>query len=237
MELANFTDLLHWLSKLKFESPLVMMSGLIVMSLLPGVIMGVTCFVKVSVVMAALRSSLGGSGIPTQAISSFLALILSLRMLLPLAAEFENSLASDPIRIGTDIETTGEIFVRIKSVLGDHLLQNTNARKRESFILVKNPEANLEGCQIEKICYAEGENFLDLLCAFLVSELAEAFEIAVALFIPFIVIDLVVASLLAGMGMIMVSPANIALPIKLAVFVFAEGWLNISNLIVKGYAG
>ena len=236
MEIANLSDILLWLSKLKFESPIIMMFGLIVMSLLPAVIMGVTCFVKVSVVMAALRSALGGSGIPTQAISSFLALVLSLRMLLPLAVEFENNLVSEPIKIGTDIETAGEVFIRIKTVLGDHLLHNADPRKRQSFILVKNPEANIEGCRIEKICHSEGENFLDLLCAFLISELAEAFEIAVALFIPFIVIDLVIASLLAGMGMIMVSPANIALPIKLAVFVIAEGWLNISSLIAKGYA-
>jgi len=235
MELTNYSEIFIWLSTLKFESPLFMLTGLLALSLLPALVLGLTCFVKVSVVMAALRSALGGSGIPSQAVSSFLALILSLRMLLPLAAEFESQIAEQPVRATSDLEVISQIFDGLRRVISSHLIANTDMKKRQFFILLKNPEADFANCPAGEVCKVNGEDFFDLLTSYLVSELTEAFQIAVVLFLPFIVIDLVVASLLAGMGMIMVSPANIALPIKLGVFVLAEGWLNLSTLILGGY--
>ena len=78
-------------------------------------------------------------------------------------------------------------------------------------------------------------DFLVLIPAFLVSELGEAFRIGFFLFLPFLVIDLVIASVLMAMGMMMVPPAVVALPFKLAFFVMADGWALLAGALVTGY--
>jgi len=76
-----------------------------------------------------------------------------------------------------------------------------------------------------------------LVPSFMLSEIQRGFEIGFMVFLPFLVIDLVVASILMGMGMMMVPPAVVALPFKLAFFVVADGWSLLAGALVRGYAG
>jgi len=234
--LNNSIDVLTWLISREIEGPLAYLSGLVLLSILPLVGLCLTSFVKLSVVFAALRSALGSSGIPSQTISSLLALILSLHMLGPVYQNFQAKLKENPIQIENDLQVAASLLSSGKEVLSEHLRANSSEREREFFIQFGRDKAEIGSCNSTSVCKEAGESFWDLLSAFILTELDEAFRMAVMLFLPFLIIDLVVASLLMAMGMIMVSPTNISLPLKLGVFVISDGWLELCSSLIGAYS-
>lgn len=216
--ISSLSEIFVWFSGVENTLPLSYMALLIVFSLVPILFLCFSAFIKVSVVFSILRSALGAGSIPSGTIVSILALMLSFKVASPLVDNFENSLRKDPVKIGTQVEVSLEILNRIKKEVSTFLRKNSSIREIKYFSKNSGKPA-----------------FYELVSAFILTELKEAFIIGLLLFIPFMIIDLVVSTILTSMGMMMLSPMTISLPIKIALFAFSDGWFRLSASLLEAY--
>ncbi len=194
-----------------------------VLSLAPSLLVVVTSFGRLVVVLSILRSALGTQQTPPNTILIGLALFLTAFIMAP---TFERAW-SDGISpyINQTIDES-EAFQRTTAPFRTFMLGHTRDEDIGLFIgLSKQPApATPEATPLQV-----------LVPAFMISELRRAFEIGFLLFIPFLVIDLVVASILMGMGMMMLPPIIISLPFKLIFFVLVDGWALVVSSLVQSY--
>lgn len=216
--ISNISEIFIWFSGVENSLPLSYMALLIVFSLVPILFLCFSAFIKVSVVFAILRSALGAGSIPSGTVVSILALMLSFKVASPLVDNFQSSLKNNPVKLGTQVEVSLEITKRIKKEVSDFLRNNSSNREIEYFSL-----------------NSEKPAFYELVSAFILTELKEAFIIGLLLFVPFMIIDLVVSTILTSMGMMMLSPMTISLPIKIALFAFSDGWFRLSTSLLESY--
>ncbi|MCL9982500.1 MAG: flagellar type III secretion system pore protein FliP [Erythrobacter sp.] len=207
---------------LSLSLQLLVVMGLL--SILPALVLMMTSFLRILVVLAILRQALGLQGSPPGQVLAGLALFLSLFVMAP-TLELVNAQAIAPYAagsIGADaaIAQAGEAF--------------------HAFMLRQTREANL--MMFTDIAgggmFASGKDvpFSILLPAFVTSELETAFQIGFMIFLPFLVIDLVVASVLMSLGMMMLSPTIISLPFKLLLFVLVDGWALLMGSLAMSFA-
>lgn len=216
--------------------PLVLMVALTALGLAPFVLLMVTSFVKISVVLSIVRSALGTQQIPPTQVITGLAIILTVYIMSPVGqAMFKAADAGDVTQNGELLEAkTVDVVIqaasRAKEPLRDFLLKKVTNKDRTLFfslaLKLRKPE--------DRVGIAE-KDFLVLVPAFVVSELKEAFQIGFLLFVPFLVIDMVVANILLALGMQMLSPTTISMPFKLLLFVLVDGWYLIAKGLVVGY--
>ena len=195
-----------------------------VMSLAPSILVMVTAFTRIVVVLSFLRSALGLQQTPPNAVIISLALFLTGFVMAPtLETAYRDGVA--PLIEGRIEEM--EAFARIARPLRDFMLLHTRPQDLRLFADLSNlPEA-----------IPAGEIPLRALVpAFMISELKRAFEIGFLLFVPFLIIDMVVASVLMSMGMMMLPPALISLPFKLIFFVLVDGWSLVAGALVQSFA-
>ncbi|RLS30067.1 MAG: hypothetical protein DWH79_11155 [Planctomycetota bacterium] len=228
--LAEGTPLAPWAQlsaqSLKGRSADALLSGVLlfgVASLAPALLLMTTSFVRMSVVLSLLRQGLGTQGLPSNQIVTSLALFLSLLVMWPVWTTAYRE-GVEPFQQGQINAITafdrGSLPVR-RWMAGQ--IERAGNRQTMLLFLSRHPSAPREVRTYDDVPLET------LLPAFLVSELETAFAIGVRLLIPFLALDLIVASLLASTGLGMVSPAMVALPLKLTVFVMADGW----SLVVK----
>jgi type III secretion protein R len=264
MKAEIVTDVING-APIGFDNPLVLIAFVAAMSLLPLLMLGVTSFVKLSVVFQIVRNALGLGQIPSAGITTLLALALTANIMAPVAesgiSEFQAAVASksregDKRVVGEINETESNLALEtiIKGAqkaaqpLKCFLANNAGVRERKYFAEVNRIAPAVASDVAESLTDGQGEDagerFCDLLVseswsslipAFVVSELRAAFVIGFRIFIPFVVIDLVVANILMGLGMMMVSPASISLPFKVLLFVMSDGWLMLCQSLVQGY--
>ncbi|MFZ5469614.1 MAG: type III secretion system export apparatus subunit SctR [Myxococcota bacterium] len=216
--------------------PLILIIALAALGLVPFVLLMVTSFVKISVVLSIVRSALGTQQIPPTQVITGLAIILTVYIMAPVGQEMARvaDVAGFQSTEGVfSSRTVGELFEaskRAKEPLRDFLLKKVTTKDRSLFF-------NL-ALKMRKVEDREGvtdKDFLVIVPAFVVSELKEAFQIGFLLFVPFIVIDMVVANILLALGMHMLSPTTISMPFKLLLFVLVDGWYLIAKGLVVGY--
>jgi type III secretion protein R len=217
--------------------PLVLMIALAALGFAPFVLLMVTSFVKISVVLSIVRSAMGTQQIPPTQVITGLAIILTAYIMAPVGNEmyraadpssFQNS---DGLLNAKTVEQFIEGGKRAKEPLRAFLLNKVSNKDRALFYKLalkmrKTPEDRAE---------ISDSDFLIVTPAFVVSELKEAFQIGFLLFVPFIVIDMVVANILLALGMHMLSPTTISMPFKLLLFVLVDGWYLIAKGLVVGY--
>lgn len=201
---------------------LVLMTTL---TLLPALVLAMSSFTRIIVVLAILRQALGTQQTPSNSILLGLALFLSLFVMAPVLEETYRQ-GIEPYLNNT--MTEAEAFERGKQPLVNFMLRQT----READVTVF---ADIAG--IESIEQPTSTPLTILIPAFVVSELKTAFQIGFLVFIPFVIIDLVVASVLMSMGMMMLSPMIISLPFKIMLFVLIDGWSLISSTLVGSFFG
>ncbi|SFR00762.1 flagellar type III secretion system pore protein FliP [Poseidonocella sedimentorum] len=197
---------------------------LTVLSLVPGLAIMVTCFPFLVTVLAILRQALGLQQSPPNMLLVSLALFLTYFIMEPtFTAAWENGLTplfEEQISVETAFMETLEPF---RQFMGGRVEADTF----ESMASLR------PGIEIPEI---RAEAPLSLLIpSFLLSEIERAFQIGFLIFLPFLIIDLVVAAVLMSMGMMMVPPVVVSLPFKLAFFVVADGWSLISEALVRSY--
>ena len=215
------------------SKPLVLLLVLAAISILPFVIMMATAFVKISVVLALIRSALGTQQVPPNVVVTGLSLILTIYVMVPVGLEMYRT-AQSTINQGTNqpmlsqatVEMLGKAASQAKEPLRNFLIKNAHDQERALFY---NLAMKLRTTEEDKKELTDTD-FISLIPAFVVSELTEAFQIGFIIFLPFLVIDLVVANVLLSLGMFQISPVTLSLPFKLLLFVLVDGW----HLIVKG---
>jgi len=197
---------------------LVLMTTL---SLLPAMLLLMTSFTRITIVLGILRTALGTAQTPSNQVLIGLALFLTLFIMRPVFTEvYETAVQpflAEEIDAQTAIEVAAEPFRKF-------MIQQTRDNDINLFLNMSNapPPQNINDV-----------SYWVLLPSFVTSELKTAFQIGFLLFIPFLIIDLVVASVLMSMGMMMLSPLIISLPFKLMLFVLVDGW----NLVLGTLAG
>ncbi|ELA8077523.1 flagellar type III secretion system pore protein FliP [Vibrio alginolyticus] len=182
------------------------------LSFLPAFILMATSFTRIVVVLAILRQALGLQQSPPNRVLVGIALALTLLIMRPVWSDiYEN--AFQPYDNGEI--TLIKAFSVAEKPVREFMLAQTHQSSLEQMLRIANEPLDQN---VEDISFAV------VLPAFVISELKTAFQIGFMLFIPFLVIDLVVASVLMAMGMMMLSPLIVSLPFKLVVFVLVDGW-------------
>lgn len=195
-----------------------------VLSLAPGLAMMVTCFPFIVTVLAILRQAIGVQQSPPNMLIVTLALFLTYFIMEPVFQEaWRNGIApirADELPIEQGMERAVEPFRAFMAARVDSETLGTLAELRT---------IPLEQTAPDRVPLSV------LVPSFLLSEISRAFEIGFLIFLPFLIIDLVVAAVLMSMGMMMVPPAVVALPFKLAFFVVADGWSLIASALLRTY--
>jgi len=194
-----------------------------VLSLAPGLAIMVTCFPFMVIVLSMLRQAIGLQQAPPNMMIVSLAIFLTYFVMEPVFTEAWIS-GVRPL-IDGDV-TEAQAFQRAAAPFRA-FMEN---RASESAL------AALAEAAPTRTTAADGAPFSVLVPAFMLSEIERGFQVGFLIFLPFLVIDLVVASILMAMGMMMVPPTVVSLPFKLAFFVMAQGWTNLAGALVRGYA-
>lgn len=221
------------------SQPLVMMIALAALSVAPFIVMMATSFAKIAVVLALIRNAMGTQQIPPNTIITGLAMILSIYIMVPVgydsytaAASVVNTGTNQPLLSQTTVRLLGEAVEKGQEPVRNFLLAHAHPQERALFFrLARKMQKNEE----QRARIAE-QDFLNLIPAFAISELSEAFQIGFVIFLPFLIVDLVIANILLSLGMFQISPITISLPFKLLLFVLVDGWHLIAQGLIMGYA-
>jgi flagellar biosynthetic protein FliP len=196
-----------------------------VLSLAPSILVMVTSFTRIIVVLSLARAALGVQQTPPNQVLIGLALFLTLFVMMPtFESAYEQGIA--PLMDGkiTEMEALSRAAAPVETFMLDHV--------REQDVALFVEMAGLIGEQV-----GERPPLRVLIPAFMISELRRAFEIGFLVFVPFLVIDMVVATVLMSMGMMMLPPTVVAMPFKIIFFVLVDGWYLLVGSLVRSYGG
>ena len=201
--------------------------------MLPFVIIGVTSFVKFAVVLGLLRNALGVQQIPANIILYSMAVILSLYVMLPVGMQAGKVIDATHAANKPLLSATQEI---VKPFL-DFTTKHAPAKELAFY---EETAKKLWGEKLAKDLIGDSATNLSKLIitvpAFMTSELTKAFQIGFLLYLPFVVIDLVIANILLALGMSTLSPVTVSLPIKLLLFIGLDGWTRLFEALVLSYS-
>lgn len=210
--------------------PLTLAVLLALMALLPTVVVVTTSFLKIAVVMSLLRNALGVQQVPPNLALYGMALILSAYIMAPIGFSIYDRFSQRPDAL-RNVPALVESVKEGAEPLRDFLSKNSRPEQRDFFVRTAR---RLWGDQLA--AGVTQRDFFVLMPAFVVSELTAAFQIGFLLYLPFVVIDLIVSNILLAMGMMMVSPVTISLPLKLFLFVMVDGWSRLIQGLILTYA-
>ncbi len=193
------------------------------LSLLPALLLTMTSFTRIVIVLGLLRQAIGTAQAPSNQVLIGLSLFLTLFIMMPVFekvnAQAVQPYMEDKIDLTTALENASRPFRTF-------MLRQTREEDLEMFMRVSNQQ------DFDSV---DDVPFSLLLPAYVTSELKTAFQIGFLLFLPFLVIDLVVASVLMSMGMMMLSPMIVSLPFKIMLFVLADGWSLVMEMLAASF--
>jgi flagellar biosynthetic protein FliP len=199
-----------------------MLLGLTVLSLAPGILMTITSFTRIVVALSLMRSGIGAPGVPPNPVIISLALFLSFFVMAPtFEAAWKQGVT--PYNAGkiTEAQAIDATMAPFKTFMLKHV------RKDDVALFVRmSPERPKTAASVP---------LTTLMPAFMISELRRAFEIGFLLLLPFLVIDLAVAAVLMAMGMMMLPPITISMPMKIIFFVLVDGWALVAGSLVRSF--
>ena len=234
---------------------------LALVAIVPLVILTLTSFVKLSVVLSLLRNAIGSPDAPSGLVVTGLSLVLTFFVMAPVAADMVRAAASSkaqdrlappdaPSRPSVDVPptvggggTNRSIEDAIRTLVPAQYQPEVDAAERalgplRGFLTkhaAQNDRETFVALAQELGHDVKGDELWVLAPAFITTELREAFAIAILIFIPFLVIDLVVALGLASLGLMTTSPQTVSLPLKLLLFVAVDGWRLLLDALLRGY--
>ena len=204
----------------------------ILLALAPFVAVMVTSFTKIVVTLSLLRNALGLQQVPPNIVLNGLALILTLYVMYPVGQQM--AAANQDIKpvaaVSSDTQALFTYADKAKEPLRAFLMKHSTPRERAFFLKTAQ---RINGP--DKARTMTQRDFIVVVPAFTVSELAAAFQIGFLIFLPFLIIDLVVSNILLAMGMMMLSPTTVSLPFKLLLFVLIDGWVKLAHGLVLSY--
>lgn len=217
------------LSLPKLEGPkqvvpaLKMLALLTILSLAPGILISMTSFTRIVVVLSFVRQAIGTQNVPPTQVIVALAMMLTAVVMTPVAKKIHTEALGPYMEEKMDEETA---------------IDKASASIRE-FLLKQTRKADLalfyDMTKTERPSDESGVSLVLLVPAFMISELRTGFEMGFLLFLPFMLIDLIVASILTAMGMVMLPPTMVSTPLKLLLFVVVDGWALLTHSIVSSF--
>lgn len=219
------------------DRPIVLMFGLVALSLLPFVGMLMTSFIKIAIVLSITRQALGTQQSPPNTIITGLALILTIYVMHPVGMDIYRN-AEKYIQVqGKDLLSAQNAELLIKVIdsaqvpMKNFLHKHASTTNVDMFYTVAKRMRTTD----EDRAILKTDDYLILVPAFVISELTKAFQIGFIIFLPFLIVDMVIANILMALGMQMLSPTTISLPFKILLFVMVDGWHLIAKGLVLGY--
>jgi type III secretion protein R len=209
--------------------PVSLMIALALLALVPTLIIVSTCFLKIAVVMFLVRNAVGVQQIPPNLALYGLALILSAYIMAPVGQNIYQKVTTTPSATQS-VQGLVTTVGAASEPMRDFLYKHSQRRHRDFFVRTAK---DLWGPELS--AQVTDRDFIVVLPAFMISELSQAFEIGFLLFLPFVVIDIVVSNILLAMGMMMVSPTMISMPLKLFLFVMVDGWTRLIRGLILTY--
>ncbi|MCE2870518.1 MAG: type III secretion system export apparatus subunit SctR [Oxalobacteraceae bacterium] len=214
---------------MKIMDPVALSFALGLFSLIPLILVTTTAFLKIAIVLSLLRNALGVQQAPPNIAIYALSMLLALYVMVPVGHRIADAVSAekDPT---SSVKALLSVAKKGVEPLKEFLILNSKIEQRAFFLATAKklwpPEISDD---------TTDKDLLILMPSFVVSELTAAFEIGFLLFLPFIVIDLVISNILMAMGMMMVSPVTISLPLKLFLFVMIDGWSRLIHGLVQTY--
>ena len=202
--------------------PLDVLAGLTLVALAPFLLVMTTSFVRIVVVLSLVRSAIGASSLPPNTVLTGLALVLTFVIMTPTMQRVSHD-ALDPYARGKISQSA--MLDRAFAPLRGFMMRQTHAKDLALFARIAHVPTVSNDKEPPEV----------LLAAFVVGELRSAFAIGFALYLPFVAIDLAVASILMGLGMFMLSPPIVSLPCKLLLFVMVDGWALVCGGVVSSF--
>ena len=193
------------------------------LSFLPAILMMMTSFTRIIIVLSMMRQALGTQSAPPNQVLVGLALFLTLFVMSPV---FDKIYSDAYLPLSENKITMSQAIDKGAAPLKTFMLKQTRQADLALYVKLSNTP-DLHG--------PEDVSMRILIPAFITSELKTAFQIGFAIFIPFLIIDMVVASVLMSMGMMMVSPAIVSLPFKLMLFVLVDGWQLLIGSLAQSF--
>jgi len=214
---------------LTFEhfDPLSLALLLAALSLLPLLLVCTTCFLKVSMVLILLRNAIGVQQVPPTIAVYAVAMAITMFVMAPVAREMSKALPDGDAR--TRQMTVTELATVAEPLRG-FMMSNTLPERRARFLAIARNQWTT--ATTDPVSDAD---FVVLIPAFVVSEMELAFQVGLMLYVPFVVIDLLLSNLLLALGMQMVSPMVVSLPLKILLFVMLDGWSRLFEGLVASY--
>ena len=213
--------------------PLVLVALLAAAGLAPFLFMSLTAFVKISTVLQIVRGAIGAHNIPSNIVIMALAGALTVIAMAPVGSRIAERAA--PLfaeeSTATTTEFVAELLAATREPMRRFLKANASSRERNRFFeLSRRNRPRADRDQVGR------DDLVVVIPAFVVTELVEAFALGFAIYLPFLIIDLVVANILLALGMQMMNPTQVSLPFKLLLFVAVDGWGLLSQALVSGYS-
>lgn len=211
------------------QNQLALMVGL---GLLPFLLIACTSFVKIAVVLSLLRNALGIQSIPPNVVIYSMGVVLTAYVMMPVALQVIDVLDGTFKRGTPVLQDVQKVAVPFLEFTEKH----TMTKQKDFFI---NSAEKLWGKESAQQILESDKPLTKLIFvipSFMISELTRAFQIGFLLYLPFIVLDLIVANILLALGMSTMSPVTISLPIKLLLFVGLDGWQRLFEALVLSYA-
>jgi flagellar biosynthesis protein FliP len=205
------------------ERALQLVALITILSIAPSILVMVTSFTRIAVVLSLLRTAIGTNTAPSNGVMIALALFLTGFIMAPtFQAAYDQGI--QPL-LANQIDQT-QAFQRTTQPFKDFMLKNVREKDLALFMdMAREPRPDTPDQVSLRV----------LIPSFMISELRRAFEIGFLLFLPFLIIDLVVASVLMSMGMMMLPPVTVSLPFKLIFFVLVDGWNLVAGSLVQSY--
>ncbi len=206
-----------------YSISLQILAVMTIITLLPSLVIMMTAFTRIIIVFAILRQAIGMQQTPSNQILVGIALFLTIFVMAPVFEDVHD-VALEPYLAET--MAPQDALVSASQPFRSFMLEQTRENDLELFMRLADHEA------VDTLADVD---FFVLVPAFMTSELKTAFQIGFMLFIPFLIIDMVVASVLMSMGMMMLSPLIISLPFKIMLFVLVDGWVMIMGTLASSF--
>jgi flagellar biosynthetic protein FliP len=214
------------------STTLNIMVMLTVVTLAPAIMLMTTCFVRIVIVLGLLRRAIGTQSLPPPQVLMSLALFMTLLVMAPTIDRI-NREAIAPYRAGeiTDYET---LWQRAKQPLRDFMFDQIEATGNWSGVYMLLEYRGIDTSEPEALTRADVD-MITLIPAFMLSELKTAFVMGFRVYLPFLVVDMIIASLLISMSMMMLPPILISLPFKILLFVLVDGWALVVGSLLTSF--
>jgi flagellar biosynthetic protein FliP len=215
------------------STPVTILILLTVISLAPAIVLMTTCFPRILIVLGLLKQAIGAQGVPPPQVITALALFMTFLVMAPTYDRIYKE-AVVPFNKG-EIRDAETLWLKARQPVRDFMFDQLEATGNWNSLYTVLEYRGVDTSEPEKLTRADVD-MVSLVPAFMLSELKTAFLLGFRIYLPFLVIDMVISSLLISMSMMMLPPVLISLPFKLLLFVMVDGWQLVVGGLLRGFA-